>query len=106
VGKPVGVLVACALALRLRVATLPRGLGARQLVVLGVVAGIGFTTAMFIAQLAFADPHLLGAAKLGILGASGLAAVLGLALGRALLPQASVPGAASSADEAERSTDA
>jgi len=27
--------------------------------------------ALFIAQLAFADPRLLGAAKLGVLGASG-----------------------------------
>jgi NhaA family Na+:H+ antiporter len=106
VGKPLGVLVACALALRLGVATRPAGLGARELVVLGVVAGIGFTMAMFIAQLAFTDPRLLAAAKLGVLAASGIAAVLGLALGRALLREASAPGAASTADEAERSTEA
>jgi hypothetical protein len=37
---------------------------------------------------------------------SGIAAVLGLALGRALLREASAPGAASTADEAERSTEA
>ena len=53
VGKPLGVLLACALALRLRVATLPSGLTTRHLVVLGAVAGVGFTMALFIAQLAF-----------------------------------------------------
>jgi NhaA family Na+:H+ antiporter len=102
IGKPLGVLVACALALRLGVATRPAGLGARELVVLGFVAGIGFTMAMFIAQLAFTDPRLLAAAKLGALAASGVAAVLGLALGLALLREGSAPGAASTADEAER----
>jgi NhaA family Na+:H+ antiporter len=55
------------------------------------VAGIGFTMAMFVAELAFGGSPLLGAAKLGVLGASAAAAVLGLALGRALLRPASAP---------------
>ncbi|MBK8692728.1 MAG: Na+/H+ antiporter NhaA [Deltaproteobacteria bacterium] len=105
VGKPVGVLIACAIALRLRVATLPRGLGARHLVTLGVVAGVGFTMALFIAQLAFRDAAMLSAAKLGVLLASAFAGVLGLALGRGLLRETEHPGAAESADEAERSTE-
>jgi NhaA family Na+:H+ antiporter len=103
-GKPIGVLLACWLVLRSGVATLPRGIGARQLVVLGVVAGVGFTMALFIAQLAFADPELLAAAKLGILAASGGAALVALALGRLLLSPAETPGAAQTADEAECST--
>jgi len=77
----------------------------RHLVVLGVVAGVGFTMALFIAQLAFTDPRLLAAAKLGVLTASGVAAVLGLIIGRILLPAAVVAGAARSADEAESSTE-
>ena len=85
---------------------LPLGLTLRHLVVLGVVAGVGFTMALFIAQLAFADAALLAAAKLGVLGASGCAAVLGLVLGRALLTSAKVTGAAETADEAESSTEA
>lgn len=105
VGKPVGVLIACAIALRLRVATLPRGLGARHLVTLGVVAGVGFTMALFIAQLAFRDAAMLSAAKLGVLLASAFAGVLGLALGRGLLRETEHPGAAESADEAESSTE-
>jgi NhaA family Na+:H+ antiporter len=103
-GKPLGVLVGSWLALRLRVGILPIGVGYRHLVVLGVVAGIGFTMALFIAQLAFADAGLLAAAKLGILAASGGAAVIGLLLGRLLLSPEAVAGAAQTADEAERST--
>lgn len=105
VGKPVGVLLASWLTLRLRIATLPVGITLRQLVVLGVVAGVGFTMALFIAQLAFADARLLAAAKLGVLAASGAAGVLGLVLGRLLLAPAGVAGAAQTADEADSSTE-
>jgi Na+:H+ antiporter, NhaA family len=81
-------------------------MGLRHLVVLGVVAGVGFTMALFVAQLAFTDPRLLSAAKLGVLVASGGAAVLGLVLGRLLLAPAETAGAAQTADEAESSTEA
>jgi NhaA family Na+:H+ antiporter len=91
-GKPLGILVASFVTLRLGLGVLPRGLGARHLLVLGVVAGVGFTMALFIAQLAFTDARLLAAAKLGVLAASALAAVVGLALGRALLAPVEVPG--------------
>jgi NhaA family Na+:H+ antiporter len=104
VGKPIGVLLACALALRLRIATLPSGLAARHLVVLGAVAGVGFTMSLFIAQLAFIDAGLLGAAKLGVLCASGLASVAALVLGRALLHPSVITAAAATADEAVSST--
>jgi NhaA family Na+:H+ antiporter len=80
---------------------------ARHLLVLGVVAGIGFTMALFISQLAFAgNAKLLAAAKLGVLGASGAAAVLGLVLGRILLAPCEDTGVAQTADDAERSTEA
>ncbi|MRG92932.1 Na+/H+ antiporter NhaA [Polyangium spumosum] len=105
IGKPLGVLAMCWVTLRLRIATLPVGLGGRHLVVLGVVAGVGFTMALFIAQLAFVDAKLLAAAKLGVLAASGAAAVLGLVLGRLLLAPAPTPGEARTADEAESSTE-
>ena len=105
-GKPLGVLLASFLALRIGFATAPAGIGSRQVVVLGVVAGIGFTMAFFIAQLAFADARLLAAAKLGVLAASGVAAALALVLGRLLLPPELAPGTAQSADEAESSTEA
>jgi NhaA family Na+:H+ antiporter len=85
VGKPLGIVGMSWLALRLGLGRLPAGLSLRHLAVLGCVAGVGFTMALFIAPLAFADAQLLAAAKLGVLLASLLAALLGLLLGRALL---------------------
>lgn len=104
VGKPLGVLLACLLALRLGLATLPVGLTSRHLVVLGTVAGVGFTMSIFIAQLAFADPALLSAAKLGVLVASALASGVALLLGKVLLAPDGTTGAAITVDEAESST--
>ncbi len=103
-GKPIGILMACWLALRTGVGLLPAGMTFRHLVVLGITAGIGFTMSIFISQLAFTDPALLGASKLGVLLASVVAAVLSLVLGRMLLPPTPVAGVARTADEAERST--
>ena len=50
-------------------------------IVLLLLAGIGFTMSIFIAMLAFSDDNLLGAAKLGVLLGSFVAAVLGLGWG-------------------------
>jgi NhaA family Na+:H+ antiporter len=83
-GKPIGVLLASALTLKLGLATLPSSLQTRHLCLLGVVAGIGFTMALFVAQLSFSDATQLAAAKLGILIASALAAVLSVIVGRLL----------------------
>ncbi|HEY6079343.1 MAG TPA: Na+/H+ antiporter NhaA [Polyangiaceae bacterium] len=105
IGKPLGVLVATWLALRLGLGKLPIGITTRHLVVLGLVAGVGFTMALFIAQLAFADARLLVGAKLGVLVASGGAAVVALLVGRFLLNPAEIAGAAPTADEAEASTE-
>jgi Na+:H+ antiporter, NhaA family len=44
------------------------------------LGGIGFTVALFIAELAFADPVLVADAKIGILLASAVASLLGAAL--------------------------
>ncbi|MBK9035486.1 MAG: Na+/H+ antiporter NhaA [Myxococcales bacterium] len=107
VGKPLGILLLCGLAVRLGVARLPRGIDVRGLIVVGTVAGVGFTMALFIAGLAFpASPELHGVAKLGVLMASGCAAILAYILGRALLPAAPPIGAAATAHEAEVSTEA
>lgn len=106
VGKPIGIMLAGWLTLKLGIGKLPRGMSMRHLLVLGSVAGVGFTMALFIGQLAFKDEQLLSAAKIGVLVASGVAGILGLALGRWLLTPVETPGAAATADEAERSTDA
>jgi Na+:H+ antiporter, NhaA family len=104
VGKPLGILAACWLTLRTGLGTLPRGLSFRHLLVLGMVAGVGFTMALFVAHLAFDSAELLSAAKLGILAASAVAAVGSLVIGRVLLGPIEVGGGALTADEAESST--
>lgn len=105
-GKPLGVLGLSWLAVRLRLATLPAGVAWREVLVVGLAAGIGFTMALFIAGLAFPAGSLIEVAKLGILCASALAAVLGLGLGWLLLSVRAPAGAAPTESVAESSTHA
>jgi Na+:H+ antiporter, NhaA family len=83
----------------------PRGLTLRHMTVLGLAAGIGFTMSIFVAELAFGDPALLTAAKLGVLLGSGASGVAALGIGAAMLRSGETPSAAKDADEAEASTD-
>ncbi len=83
VGKPVGVLCATWLAVRLGAADLPTGLGWNHIIGGGTLAGIGFTMSLFVAGLAFGGNELLAEAKLAILLTSLLAGGLGYALLRA-----------------------
>jgi NhaA family Na+:H+ antiporter len=78
-GKPIGILLFSWLALRLHIAIRPPELSWRLLAGGSLLAGIGFTMALFIANLAF-DKSLIDSAKLGILLASVFSAVAGLAL--------------------------
>jgi NhaA family Na+:H+ antiporter len=87
-GKPIGVLALSWLAVRTKLAVLPAGVSWRELLVVGLVAGIGFTMALFIAALAFPTGSNGEIAKLAILGASVIAALGGLAAGRLLLAPA------------------
>lgn len=105
VGKPVGVLLGCWLVLKTGLGRLPAGVSFRHLVVLGAVAGVGFTMSLFIADLAFVNPDLLTGAKLGVLAASVGAAVVALVLGRVLLTSSPTTAVALTADEAESSTE-
>ena len=89
-GKPVGVVGTALLAVRLRLAALPAGLDRRGLVAAGILAGVGFTMAIFIAGLAFgeADPAHMAIAKAAILPASVVAGVVGFVLVRRVVPVA------------------
>ena len=80
-GKPLGVVAASWLAVRLGWCRLPPGVSWSSVFLVGLLAGIGFTMSIFIATLAFDDANLLNAAKLGVLLASLVAAVLGLSWG-------------------------
>jgi NhaA family Na+:H+ antiporter len=85
VGKLLGIAGFSLGATKLRLAVRPAELGSRAFVVLGLVGGVGFTMSLFIAQLAFPPGPLLETAKLAVLTGSGIAIVLGMALGAALL---------------------
>jgi len=78
-GKPIGVLTFSWLAVRSGIAIRPPDLSWGLLAGGGLLAGIGFTMALFIANLAFSE-SLIDSAKLGIFLASVASAVAGLAL--------------------------
>lgn len=81
VGKPLGVLGACWLAVRTGLGRLPQGASWLALAGVAALCGIGFTISLFIGALAFHDGHAIAAAKLGILAgslASGVAGWLAL----------------------------
>jgi NhaA family Na+:H+ antiporter len=87
VGKPAGILLLCWLATRVKVAALPTGARWSEVLVIGMIAGIGFTMALFIAGLALPGGALLETVKLAVLCGSTAAALLGLVAGRLLLPK-------------------
>jgi NhaA family Na+:H+ antiporter len=80
-GKPLGVIAACALLVKSGLCRFPTGVGWGGVVLVGLLAGIGFTMSIFISALAFDDRQLLAAAKLGVLGGSVIAALVGLSWG-------------------------
>ncbi len=81
VGKPLGVLGASWIAVRTGWVRLPDGLDWSGIALVGLLAGIGFTMSIFIANLAFASPAWLASAKLGVLIASLASGLLGLTWG-------------------------
>lgn len=104
IGKPLGIVGVSLLAVHSGLCRLPAGVGLRQLLVLGLLGGIGFTMALFIGQLAFSDPAQLGTAKLAILVGSATAGLAGLGLGRLLLPRQLPAGVTADPTVAEGST--
>lgn len=78
VGKVVGIVGASWLVVKLGVGKLPDGVRWRQLVGVGLLAGIGFTVSIFITELAFVDNEALrDAAKQSIFIASIMSGILG-----------------------------
>ncbi|MEO8016759.1 MAG: Na+/H+ antiporter NhaA [Pseudomonadota bacterium] len=77
-GKPLGVLLMCAVAVACKVSALPAGIRWTHVVGAGLLGGIGFTMSIFITNLAFATaPELVNSSKLAVLIASLLAGALG-----------------------------
>jgi NhaA family Na+:H+ antiporter len=86
IGKPVGILLMSFLAVKLVTKRLPEGLTWPAVVGGGFLSGIGFTMALFIAGLALSGP-VLQTAKVGVLGASLLAAIGGMVVLIIVLPK-------------------
>jgi NhaA family Na+:H+ antiporter len=81
IGKPVGIVLAAFIAVRTGMARLPDRTNWAMVTGVGSVAGIGFTVSLFIAGLSFPGNQLLtDEAKVGILFASALSAVIGALL--------------------------
>jgi NhaA family Na+:H+ antiporter len=87
-GKPVGVLTFTWLAVRSGIAIRAPDLGWKLVAGGALLAGIGFTMALFIAHLAFSE-DLIDAAKLGILAGSVVSALAGVTLLARLSPRPS-----------------
>lgn len=79
-GKPIGVIGASVLAIRLGFARLPEGVAWRHMIGAGCLAGIGFTMSLFIGTLAFDDPVLMDQVRLGVLAGSAVSALAGMAV--------------------------
>jgi NhaA family Na+:H+ antiporter len=77
-GKPIGIFLVSWIAIKVGLASLPRGVSLTMLLGAGALGGIGFTMALFIANLALPNPVDLDLAKIGIIKGSLLSAALGV----------------------------
>jgi Na+:H+ antiporter, NhaA family len=76
-GKPVGITLFSWIAVRLRLAELPRGVSWSQLHAVSWLGGVGFTVSIFIAGLAFETEEQYTLARIAVLAASACAAGIG-----------------------------
>jgi len=76
IGKPLGVVVVAIAASKSRIADLPEDAPIGKIIATGSAAGIGFTVALFIADLAFENQDLQNIAVVAIIAASIVSALL------------------------------
>lgn len=76
-GKVLGITGATYLLVKLKIATLPKGMHLKNIIGLSFLAGIGFTMSLFITSLAFTNPEYVEQAKIGIFTASILSGIVG-----------------------------
>ncbi len=79
-GKFLGISIFTHLVVKMKFTSLPKGMDFRQVYGAALLAGIGFTMSIFIADLAFSDEQSIQIAKVGVFAASILSAVLGMAI--------------------------
>lgn len=76
-GKVIGIVGASWLMVKLGVASLPARSSWNQIIGVGMLAGIGFTVSIFVADLAFANDEYVSISKISIFAASALSAAIG-----------------------------
>ncbi|RPI72651.1 MAG: Na+/H+ antiporter NhaA, partial [Ignavibacteriales bacterium] len=79
-GKQTGIFLFAWLAIKLNIAAKPAGVNWTKIYAAGILAGIGFTMSLFIANLAFQEPALLDISKVGILTASVISGITGFTI--------------------------
>ncbi|HTO82609.1 MAG TPA: Na+/H+ antiporter NhaA [Methylomirabilota bacterium] len=77
IGKPLGIALACLLAIKVRVGVAPEGITLRNFIGAACLCGIGDTVALLMADQAFPQSLDSAVAKIGVLVGSVLAAALG-----------------------------
>ncbi len=78
IGKLIGVTTLSLIGVKLGLAELPQGVGFRQILGVSLLAGVGFTMSIFVANLAFFEsPQMLDSAKMGIIAGSLMAGIAG-----------------------------
>ena len=92
VGKTLGIFAFTSLSVRLRIATMPSGVTRSHLFGISMLGGIGFTVALFIANLSFSGvpgigQDLLNQAKLGVFVGSFVSGICGFYILKAVLPK-------------------
>ena len=77
-GKFIGISLLSRLVVKFKIASLPEGVSWNQIYGVAFLAGIGFTMSMFISDLAFKDESFKQIAKVGIMAASAISAIIGM----------------------------
>lgn len=85
-GKPLGIFLFSFLSVSLGICSLPKGLKWKNIVGIGLLAGIGFTMSIFITILAFKDQITIDNSKIAIMIASVIAGFLGFLYLKYTLP--------------------
>lgn len=85
-GKPLGIFLFSFISVSLGICTLPKGLKWKNIVGVGLLAGIGFTMSIFITILAFEDQITIDNSKIVIMIASVIAGLLGFLYLKYTLP--------------------
>jgi Na+:H+ antiporter, NhaA family len=87
-GKSIGITLLSWIGVKLGLAELPAGIKWKNLFAVAVLGGLGFTMAIFVANLAFGNPAMLDQAKIGIFLGSIIAGLVGFYLLKFMFPGA------------------